>query len=326
MNLHEFGERRLVELVRRICRKGKGVIVGIGDDAAVVEVGGGCIVATTDMLVAKQHFPPGTGPEQMGRKAVAVNLSDLAAMGARPLGVVFSVGLPRELEVKFVERIVRGMDGAAREYGTSVIGGDIDECDELVIAGAAFGTCRRDAIMMRSGARPGDLLAVTGYLGSASAGLSILLGRKNAKRYPALVRAQLDPVPRIREGVALAETGGVKAAIDITDSLASNLWQMARESGVRMVVEEESIPVHPALRGYCMERGLDPMEFALFGGEDFELLLAVKPDRMEAALSALRKIGTPLTRIGRVEEGRGVFVERKGELRRLPDRGYEHFR
>jgi thiamine-monophosphate kinase len=326
LKLHEFGERRLVELVRRICRPGKGVVVGIGDDAAAVEMDGQCIVATTDMLVSKQHFPPGTSPEQMGRKAVAVNLSDLAAMGASPLGLLFSVGLPRDLDVGFVERIVRGMDRAAREYGTSVVGGDIDESDEIVIAGAAFGSCRRERLMRRSGARPGDILAVTGSLGAASAGLSILLGKKPAGGYRALTKAQLDPVPRVREGIALAGTGAVTSAIDITDSLASNLWQIARESGVRIVLEADKLPVHPLVLKYAEDAGMDPMEFALFGGEDLELLLTLRPDRIDRAFRALRRIGTALTPIGRVERGRGALVEKSGRIMRLPDRGYEHFR
>jgi len=326
MRLYEFGERNLVKMVKSICKKGKGIVIGIGDDAAAVEVNGKCVVATTDMLISKPHFPPSTMPRLMGRKSVAVNLSDLAAMGARPLGLIFSVGLPRSLDVDFVREIVMGMDKAAQEYGTSVVGGDINECEELVISGAAFGICGKKTLMRRSGARPGDLVAVTGSLGAASAGLSILMEGKAGKRYMDIINAQLNPVPRIREGVALAESGAATAAIDITDSLASNLWQIARESRVRIVLEEESLPVHPLVRVYAKEAGLNPMDFVLFGGEDFELLLTLKRTRLEDAQAAIRRYGVPITQIGRVERGSGVFIKKNGKLKRLPDRGYEHFR
>lgn len=205
MKLSDVGERSLVELARKICKRGARVRVGIGDDAAALDLDSrNCAVVTTDMLVASRHFPPGTLPEQMGRRAVVVNLSDLAAMGAKPLGLIFSVGLPRRLKVKFVERLVRGMDVAAREHGTYVIGGDLSESKEVVISGAAFGVAHKRELLTRSGAKVGDLIAVTGRLGAAAAGLKLLLKRLPVKSYRALVRAQLEPRARVREGRALA--------------------------------------------------------------------------------------------------------------------------
>jgi len=326
MKLSEAGERALVELARKICRRGPQVRIGIGDDAAAVDIDGGCLVATTDMLVASRHFPPRTTPEQMGRRAVVVNLSDLAAMGAEPLGLVFSVGLPRRLEVKFVERLVRGMDVAARDHGTHVVGGDLDESEEVVISGAAFGVARRRELLTRSGARAGDLIAVTGKLGAAAAGLKLLLKRLPAKGYRALVRAQFEPRARVQEGRVLARSGFVTSAIDVTDGLAANLWQLARESKVKLIIERERLPEHPLIRRFAARHGFRVDDFVLFGGEDFELLFTVRPRGWEKVRRALKRVGTTATPIGRAASGRGVFVQRNKKIQVLPDRGYEHFR
>ncbi|MFQ6129656.1 MAG: thiamine-phosphate kinase [Candidatus Hadarchaeaceae archaeon] len=326
MKLSEAGERVLVELARKICRRGPRVRVGIGDDAAAIDIDGGCLVMTTDMLVASRHFPPRMTPEQMGRRAVVVNLSDLAAMGAKPLGLVFSVGLPRKLEVKFVERLVRGMDTAAREHDSHVVGGDLDESKEVVISGAAFGVARRRELLMRSGARAGDLIAVTGRLGASAAGLSFLLKRLPAKGYRALVRAQLEPRARVREGMVLARSGFVTSAIDVTDGLAANLWQLARESKVKLIVDRASVPEHPLVRKFVTSYGFGIDDFVLFGGEDFELLFTVRPRGWEKVWRALERVGARATLIGRAARGRGVFIRVEGKTRALPDRGYEHFR
>ena len=327
MKLSDVGERTLIELARKICKRGARVRVGIGDDAAVLDLDSRkCAVVTTDMLVASRHFPPGTSPEQMGRKAVVVNLSDLAAMGAEPLGLVFSVGLPRKLKVKFVERLVGGMDVAAREHGTYVVGGDLDESEEIVISGMAFGVAHRREFLTRSGARVGDLIAITGRLGAAAAGLKLLLKRLPVKSYRALVRVQLEPRARVQEGRALARSGFVTSAIDVTDGLAANLWQLTRESKVKLIIERERLPEHPIVRRFAARHGFGVDDFVLFGGEDFELLFTVRPRGWEKVRRALKHVGTTATMIGCVAKGKGVFIQVKGKTRALPDRGYEHFR
>jgi thiamine-monophosphate kinase len=326
MKLSEAGERALVELARKICRRGPRVRVGIGDDAAAIDIDGDCLIATTDMLVASRHFPPRTTPEQMGRRAVVVNLSDLAAMGAEPLGLVFSVGLPRGFEVKFVKRLVRGMDIAAREHGTHIVGGDLDESEEVVISGAAFGVARKQELLTRSGARAGDLIGVTGRLGAAAAGLKLLLTQLPTRGYHALVRAQLEPKARVREGLVLARSGFVTSAIDVTDGLAANLWQLARESKVKLVVDRVNVPEHPLVGKFVARYGFGVDDFVLFGGEDFELLFTVRPRSWEKVRRVLERVGTTAALIGHVAKGRGVFIQAKGKTWELPDRGYEHFR
>lgn len=325
MRITDIGERALVELARRMFKAGPGVKVGIGDDAAAIDIDGRYLIVTTDMLAADTHFPPGTSAKQMGHKAVIVNLSDLAAMGARPLGLVFSVGLPRELDVGFVKRIIRGMDLTARRYGIYVVGGDLDESDKITIAGTAFGLASKGQLLKRSGAKPGDLIAVTGELGAAAAGLKILLEQLPPKGYEELIKDQLEPKARVREGILLAK-GGATAAIDITDSLAANLWQVSRMSKAKLIIDREKVPVHPLALRFAKHHGFEVEDFALFGGEDFELFFTIRPDGWRRVKLALRRIGTKVTVIGYVAKGRGVYIQREGLLERLPDRGYEHFR
>jgi len=325
MKVSDVGERALVELARRTFKIGPRVKVGIGDDAAAIDIDGRYLIATTDMLVAGTHFPPGTTAEQMGHKAVIVNLSDLAAMGAEPLALIFSVGLPRELDVGFVRRIIRSMDSTACDYGAYVVGGDLDESDDITIAGAAFGLASKGQLLTRSGAKPGDVIAVTGQLGAASAGLKILLERLPAKGYEKLIKTQLEPIARVREGMSLAKNG-VRAAIDITDGLAANLWQMSRMSKAKFIINEEKVPVHPLVQKFAERHGFDVDDFAFFGGEDFELLFTVKSRNWKRVQLALRRIGTTATAIGYVMKGRGVYIQKQGGVEKLPDRGYEHFR
>lgn len=327
MRVSDVGERALVELARKICKRGPRVRVGIGDDAAAIDIDGrNCIVVTTDMLVGKKHFPPHTSAEQMGHKAVVVNLSDLAAMGAMPFALAFSVGLPRNLEVSFVERIVRSMDVVAKKYKAYVVGGDLSEADDIIIAGAAFGVAEKRRLLTRSGAKPGDLIAITGRLGSASAGLEILLKKLPGEGYGRLIKAQLEPIARVKEGILLAKSGCATSAIDVTDGLAANLWQLSRESKVKLIIDRARVPVHPLVEKFVARHGLDVDDFVFFGGEDFELLFTVRAVGWEKIQRSLKRVGTVVTQIGRAAKGRGVFIQAKGKMRALPDRGYEHFR
>ncbi len=325
MKISDVGEKGLVALAKKIFRSGEIVKVGIGDDAAVLDVDGRSVVVTTDMLVSGTHFPPGTTPEQMARKAVVANVSDIAAMGASPLALLFSVALPRNLELSFVKRMMREMDKVAGEYGAYVVGGDLDESDKIIITGIAIGIFRNGKITKRSGARPSDLVVVTGKLGGASAGLKILLEKILKKGFERLVRAQLEPRARVREAEALAKAGLVNSAIDLSDGLASNLWHLSRESGVKLTIERDLVPDDPLVKKFCAAEHLNPDDFVLFGGEDFELALTVRPEKLWRVMKILQKKGCPATVIGRVSKGRGVQIKKNGKTSELPDRGYEHF-
>ena len=326
MKASDVGERSLVEIARRTFKKGPRVRIGIGDDAAAIDIDATCLVATTDMLVSSVHFPPGTKPEEIGRKAVIVNLSDLAAMGAEPLGLIFSVAIPRDLDVEFIKRLMKGMNSTALEYGTYVVGGDMDESREITIAGAAFGLARRDSLLRRSEAKPGDLIVVTGNLGASSAGLKILLDKLPVAGYKKLVDAQLKPTARVKEGMALARSGLVKAAIDLSDGLISNLWNLVRESKVKLIVDHDKIPVHHLVKKFAEEHRLNIDDFALFGGEDFELIFTVSQKGWSKVHHVLKRLGTKATPIGRVTKGRGVFVKAEGKPKLVADSGYQHFK
>lgn len=326
MKLNRAGERAVIELARKICRRGRRVKVGIGDDAAVLDIDGADLVATTDMLVAETHFPPGTTPEQMARKAVVSNLSDLAAMGAEPLAVLFSVALPRDTEMSYVKRILKAMDSVAAEYGTYLVGGDLDESGGIILSGFALGLVRGGKLLKRSGAKVGDLVAVTGELGGSSAGLKILSDKIPKDDFLDLVRAQLEPRARLKEGLVLSKSGKVNSAIDLSDGLASNLWQLSEESGIKITIERESLPENPLVKNFSKKHGLDPDDFVLYGGEDFELVFTLKPENWEEVRRGLEKVGCNATVIGRVEKGKGVNIEENMKVRELPDRGYEHFR
>jgi thiamine-monophosphate kinase len=325
MKVRDFGERALVELARRTFKRGPRVKVGIGDDAAAIDIDDCYLIVTTDMLVAGTHFPQGTTARQMGIKAVIVNLSDIAAMGAEPLALIFSVGLPKELDVDFVRHIIRAMDVTARRYGAYVVGGDLDETDDITIAGAAFGLAKKDQLLTRSGARPGDVIAVTGKLGAASAGLKILFDRLPQKGYEKLIKAQLEPIARVREGMLLAKNGA-NSAIDLTDGLAANLWQVSRMSGAKLIIDRDKVPIHPLAKRLSEKHGFDVEEFAFFSGEDFEMLFTLRRDIWENVRQSLKRIGTDATAIGYVTRGRGVYIQKNGALEKLPDRGYEHFK
>jgi thiamine-monophosphate kinase len=326
LKLNQAGERAVIELARKICRTGGKITVGVGDDAAVLKIDGTDLIATTDMLAAQTHFPSGITPEQMARKAVVASLSDLAAMGARPLAVLFSVAFPRDLNMSFVRRMLKAMDSTAREYGAYVIGGDLGESGEIILAGVALGLTRKGKFLRRSGAKAGDLVAVTGTLGRASAGLRILMKKLPQNGFRDLMRAQLEPRARVREGEALAKSGFVTAAIDLSDGLASDLWQLSKESEIKITIERGALPADHLVTKFVEKHGLNPDDFVLFGGEDFELLFTVKPHGWKKVSRSLRRIGTKATPIGHVERGKGVYIEIGGKRFKLPNKGFEHFR
>ncbi len=325
MKLSDIGERALVEIARKTFKRGPPVRVGIGDDAAVIDLDHKYLVATTDMIIESTNFPVGTKPEQIGRKAVVVNLSDLAAMGAEPLGLIFSVSLPRELDVMFIKRLMKSMDREARKYKTYVVGGDLDESNEIMISGAAFGLAKRNQLLKRSEVKKGDVVAVTGELGAASAGLKILQKKLSDPKYKKLVKAQLEPIARVKEGITLARSGSVKAATDITDGLASSLWQVACESEVKIMIEKGKIPVHPLVKKFSRQRGFNLDDFVLFGGEDFELLFTVRSSAWDKVRRMLERAGISVSPIGKAIKGSGVYIRDNEKIEVLKNLGYEHF-
>jgi thiamine-monophosphate kinase len=303
--------------VRALPVRGEGVQVGPGDDAAVLRLPPGEeLVATVDAVVAGVHFGPGYTPAEVGWKALAVNLSDLAAMGARPLHALVALGLPRGTPLRTVQGLARGLGACARAHHTAVVGGNVTRARDLSVTVTALGAVPEGRALLRDGARPGDLVALTGTVGDAALGL-----RPGAAR--ALVRRQRRPEPRLAAGRALA--GLARAAVDVSDGLAQDLGHLCAASGVGARIGLGELPLSPAYRRAA--RGLaDPYGPALNGGEDYELVLAIPPPALARAREAARRAGTPLTVIGRFVRGKGVrVVDERGERLGVPA-GHDHLR
>ncbi|MFI5121032.1 MAG: thiamine-phosphate kinase [Thermoanaerobaculia bacterium] len=316
------------------------VKTGIGDDTAIVAAPSRLAV-TTDVLLEDHDFRRDADPRRLGRKAVNVNLSDLAAMGAKPLWAVLAFGLPRKLRPDWLDALVSGVRAAAAEHGVAVVGGDLSASEKIFIAVTALGHAPARPLL-RSGAEPGDALYVSGTLGAAAAGLRLLeagyrlsAGKDvldpKGRRVPAsralekarLIRHQIDPRPQLELGAALAEGGLASAALDVSDGLVRDLYRICRASDVGATVEASLLPADSALSNLAGVLRLDPLSTALYGGEDFGLLFTV-PRRKLAAVEALSG-RFALRRIGLIDDGAGVRLVRDGRRSPLADAGFDHF-
>jgi thiamine-monophosphate kinase len=302
-----LGER---ELIRRISE----ILGGVeNDDCAVIDAGDRYLVATTDMLHRQTDFPDIMNPWQMGWMSVAVNLSDVAAMGAKPAGILLATGLPPETDLYLIDELFSGFADCAGYYGTRVLGGDTDSHQELTITGCALGFVEKDLVLRRRGARPGDLLCTTGILGGSGAGL--LAWKKGDIESEYIVKL-LEPEPRLKEGRALAKSRAVTAMMDNSDGLALSLSDLSEVSGGGFVVYEDCLPIIPGLEEIVGHE--EAVGIVMSAGGDFELVFTVKPEGLEAAGQAC-----DLTVIGAVVD-EGIWMESQGERRRIEPKGYEH--
>jgi thiamine-monophosphate kinase len=323
----DLGERRIIELIRSHLSVMPGLPVPFGDDVAGVDIGKERVaILKTDMLVGGTDVPRGMSLWQAARKAVVMNVSDFAAKGVEPVALLVSLGLPRGLMRKDVEEIARGLNAGAREYGAYVIGGDTNEASDLVITVSLFGTAKRKALMLRSGAKAGDIVAVTGFFGKTAAGLRLLLDGYAASKelHKVLLSAVCMPKARLREGLALRGSGAVSASVDSSDGLAWSLHELSRMSGVGFVVN--SVPVADEVHRFAEFNGLDALELALHGGEEYELVVTVKPKKWADAEKAVEAVGGCLLPIGKVTRDRQVLVDVDGEKCAVEARGWEHFK
>ena len=324
-----LGERALIaRLSARLAPPPPWVLVGPGDDAAVVEPGRSrATVLTTDCLVETVHFRRDWTPASaIGHKALAVNLSDLAAMGAAPRALLLSLILPPALPLTDFDALLDGFLALAAEARAPLVGGNVSASPgPLVLDVTAVGAGVPRKLLRRSGGRPGDELYVTGRLGAARAGLNIRRqGRQAVSDAEVECLAQYErPAPRLRCGVGVARSGGAAAAIDLSDGLAEAARQLADASGTGVVIDADTVPVHP---GAALAAPDDQgRSLAIEGGEDYELLFAVRPRLRRRFLSAAaRHRPLPVTRVGRLEREPGAWIERDGIRQPLP-RGYTHF-
>lgn len=316
-------------LAGRLAATDESVVVGIGDDAAVVAYSAGAqVVTTTDMLVEGVHFRRDTIDDRLlGWKAIAVSISDIAAMGGRPRHAVVSLAIPVAMEVERIEELYSGMDEVCRAYGMHVVGGDVVKTDgPFVLSVTVLGEVEAGRALLRSGARPGDLLFVTGTVGGSAAGLEYIQKGGAVLDDSLLKSLHQRPVPQVRAGRLLLESGACTSLNDVSDGVASETNEIAKMSGVQLVIEAERMPMQAIVTEYAAHRGIDPLDWALFGGEDYQLVGTLDPAGADRAMSLFAKEGLPLTVIGRVEAGQGVTLLRQGERQELTPKGFNHFR
>ena len=320
--LADIGERGAIEILSRIYDRGQPI--GLGHDCGVVDWGDEYLVVTTDVVNQRTHIPAGATGPQIGWYATAVNLSDIAAAGARPLGFVAALSMPASTDVEFLRSLAQGMEECVREFGIAVLGGDTKESDVLSIAGTAFGRVRKDRILLRTGAKPGDLIVVTGDLGRAGHAAK-LLEQGGVDRSEALNQL-LRPYPRIAEGMFLSGSGAVTSCMDLSDGLGVSLAQLAGMTHLSYHIEFEAIPM---FRGLAAFPPAVAKEIALYDGGDYELLATVRPEAIGVLLE--RSSGAPargqrLTVIGKVAASGGNVLISKAGREPLLAKGWEHFR
>jgi len=327
-----IGEKGLIRYIRSRISHGRGVSVGIGDDAAAVETGPATLM-TTDSLVEGVHFRREWTPDRLlGRKALSVNLSDINAMGGVPRYATVSLCLPADTPFAFVEGLYDGLLSRAAQTGVDVVGGNLAATSgPILIDITVLG--HGQPLLRRNGARAGDVAVVTGRLGAAAMGLQLLaegkrwdgLGEDEAAARRCLV-AQMDPAPPLGLGAAAAHEGLAHAAIDLSDGLSGDLLAVCQESGVAAWLEGETMPVDPGAALLARERGVDPLSLALHGGEDYQLLLAA-PAR---AVPRLRELGAAMdaavTVVGGFAAGEPALTLLTGQgAVPLVPRSHEHF-
>ena len=332
MYVKELGEFGLIDLFAKDWPElGAGVVRGIGDDCAVIDTGGDrCVLVTTDMLVEGVHFDLNTiTPLELGVRSVAANLSDIAAMGGVPAHSFLSIGAPASVETSFMEEFIRGYREISLKHDCRLLGGDTVASPCVVINVVVMGFGEREKILYRHGAICGDYIYVSGYLGDSGAGLDLLRHPLEAAEFgrgESLRLRHLTPEPRVALGRLLGESK-VNACIDLSDGIASDLGHICRKSGVGARIAAELLPVSPSAASWGRVRGVDPLEWALSGGEDFELLFCAPESTGEKIIRrAKEELQCAVSCVGEIVDGREIVLTKGGREERLGLKGYEHFK
>lgn len=315
-------EFELIDFIREHFSEVPRGVVGIGDDCAIIGGEAEEWLFSTDLVVEGVHFlRTKSTPEEVGWKSAAVNLSDIAAMGGEPVATFLSIALPREARGEWAERFVKGYAEISNLYGVPLLGGDTtSSLRDVAINVGVLGKNPTGTSLLRSGARVGDTIFVTGMLGDSGAGLRLLLGDHPTDDLVAYLTTKHNrPTPRIAEGIALRKTGKVGAMMDISDGIASDLRHILRASGVGAEVELSALPISSELRQVCEREGWSAEELAIAAGEDYELLLTA-PEEIAS------EVDFPLYPIGKITEGTGDIVWLDGgEKEELQTKGFTHF-
>ena len=342
MKLEQIGEFGLIARInKKVGRRNRRVVAGIGDDAAAVWASPDeILLLTTDILVEGVHFDRRIQSFwQIGWRAAVANVSDIAAMGGLPRHALVSICLPETVSVEQVDELYEGMQAAADEYHFGIVGGDtVSSPRDLVVCPCLFGEVEESSLVLRGGAEAGDLICTTGELGGSQAGLAMLQRVVSPARdgpaplpeneWSAVRERHLQPRPRLREARLLAQGGVAHAMIDVSDGLAGDVRHIAEESGVGAEIFEEKIPIGSQTRRGAQYLGASGLDFALNGGEDFELLFTISPDDFPGAAKRIRReTGTDISAIGKVLPVREgiVLVSPEGKRTPLLTEGYQHF-
>ncbi len=332
--LKDIGEFGFIEKISRGCLiRPEGIVRAIGDDAAAFRVPDDMVtLVTTDLLVERIHFlrEAGTGFD-LGHKALAVNLSDIAAMGGTALEAFVSLAIPDTCDLEYLETIYDGMRNLATPHRVNILGGDTTRAKrDLVLSLTLVGGVAPKELLGRDTAQAGDLIYSTGTVGESGAGLYLILNKihRDEAYLNHLLTAHLLPRPHLEEGRFLAQFTGVHSAIDVSDGLSSDIGHIAEASGVGVRLWADKIPISDALRSFCSRFDLDPVEFALSGGEDYTLLCTVDPRQGTAVEAGFKqRFGNPLFAIGEVTRERSqILVLPDGRTRSFTGTGWNHFK
>ena len=342
LKISDLGEKKLIK--RLLSRSQKFIfksdfideffdensLKSLRDDAALLNFGKKYLVATSDLLFKSTHFPPQMTAQQIGQKLVTVNVSDLAAMGAEPLGIIIALGLPGDLPLSYFDALVEGILQAGHKYKMALIGGDTNQSTELTLCGTCLGTVDKDKVLTKDGAKPGDIVAVTGPLGLAAAGFELLFNHAdkfkdlNSDFKEQALKNALEPQARVEEGILLGKTQAVTSATDITDGLLGELGEILdnNQESIGVTLYEDLLPIPEEIYEVASLIGKDPLEMALSYGEDFELLLTIKKDEFNKIKDQFK-----LYRIGCVDRsGKISMINKAGKTDILVPKGYEHFK
>lgn len=314
LSLEDFGEQGFLDKVAGwVKTRNPSVKVGIGDDAVVLSGG---VVVSSDSYEESVHFSRiYFGPADIGFKSAGATISDLAGMGAEPVCLLVNLFASGDTQLDYVRKIYQGIEEACEPISCEIAGGDTVSSEKLILSCTALGRTRKP--ILRSGARPGDHLYVSGYPGLSVVGQRIFCMRTRIKDYESAKQRHLRPAPRIQLGLELA--GKVSGGLDCSDGISTDAGRLAQASAVQLVIEHQLLPRHPEVARFTSKYGGNWDSLVLNGGEDYELLFTSKQDYPD------QLAGVPIHRIGRIEKGEGAFLEIDGELKPLQPRGWDHF-
>jgi len=302
-------------LIERLTRKpvSKNIIRGIGDDAAVIKTGGSYLVFTTDTMVDGDHFSLNYfTPAQIGKKAVEANVSDIGAMGAKPKYFLVSLVLPEKIDAEIIENIYKGMRQAGKKYLIEIIGGNITHGKQLIIDICMIGEAKKANLKFRSSAKPGDIIMVSGDLGSSAAGLNLFLN--NIKGFSRVKKRHLEPRAKFYKVEPFLKY--INAMIDVSDGLGSEVKRICEQSGTGALIYGDSVPINPETKKAADACGKDALDYAFYGGEDFELVYTVSPKNSGKVKGF---------KVGEITGGKGIRIVKEGKEEALTKHGYDHF-